>query len=1125
MKNNFKTLQNLRALSLSKCRYLIFIISILLIQCTSEPETSNPKLQIPNSKSQLMPASCKLPPVLTPGQDTILLPKTITTDTCPKPRTFQIPKKEGGSYLYTYYDGDTATIRFKPPGVNMLPVVTRSVSPPLQLERGQGGEVDQSAAARGFFTTYTTDNGLALDAIASGFRDKTGNLWFGTYGGGVSRYDGKSFTNFTTAQGLANNNVYSITEDKTGNLWFGTDGGGVSVLLNKYIQHWQKYFVTSAPLNQVTKLTVLNEKSKSFEKIFLNITTKDGLSDNVVMGIREDKEGNIFIGTNFGITVLSPCSSRSHPASGLLNPCSSRSHPASGLLNLGFESYSIEIYNSSTGYPVKDVNGGSANGAMLIDSKGILWVGCGASQIALVRIDYNAINRNTKPPAVIIQNLKVNNENICWYNLALNSPALQGGDKKATRDSSGFSPLTKEDSLSIAPTFRSGIKDSSKNKQGFSPLNEDSLALLNEEVLTFGKPLAQTLRDTMRYKFGDIKFDGITKFYPLPVNLKLPYNHNNITIEFAAIEPARPYLVKYQYILEGYDDDWSPVTNKTSATFGNIFEGTYTFKLKACSPDGVWSEPIIYTFKVLPPWYRTWWMYAVYALFLVSCFWFLVKWRERKLKAAQLLLEKKVNEQTHELSEKNEELNQQNAEINAQKDEITTQSDTVMEQKQELEKLSIVASETDNAVIICAQDGVLEWVNRGFERLYGLTLEQFTAQYGKTIYQTSSNPDFKEVVNEAVENNRSITYNSQFTKKTGETVWLQTTLTPIFEEANSPVSDEIFIAPTFRSGLETNHKKASHDIKPIGEKQLHATQRTSSHSFRHLKKLIAIESDITKVKEAEDEIRKQKEQIEIIHKEVTDSINYAKRIQTAILPDLETLSKFSFEIFVLFRPKDVVSGDFYWFAKVENQLVVTVADCTGHGVPGAFMSMLGISFLREIVQKEYMTEPSRILHKLRKEIVNALKQKDIESHQKDGMDISICSINTDTLEMQWAGANNPCWLIQNGEFTELKPDKMPIGIYDRMDKFTAHEIKLNKGDIIYLAGDGYQDQFGGPDNKKFMSKRLKELLVQTCPGMSQQVKTMEEQKEILDKTIEDWIYGYETKYEQTDDITVMGIRI
>jgi len=805
------------------------------------------------------------------------------------------------------------------------------------------------------------------------------------------------------------------------------------------------------------------------------------------MGIREDKEGNIFIGTNFGITVLSPCSSRSHPASGLLNPCSSRSHPASGLLNLGFESYSIEIYNSSTGYPVKDVNGGSANGAMLIDSKGILWVGCGASQIALVRIDYNAINRNTKPPAVIIQNLKVNNENICWYNLALNSPALQGGDKKATRDSSGFSPLTKEDSLSIAPTFRSGIKDSSKNKQGFSPLNEDSLALLNEEVLTFGKPLAQTLRDTMRYKFGDIKFDGITKFYPLPVNLKLPYNHNNITIEFAAIEPARPYLVKYQYILEGYDDDWSPVTNKTSATFGNIFEGTYTFKLKACSPDGVWSEPIIYTFKVLPPWYRTWWMYAVYALFLVSCFWFLVKWRERKLKAAQLLLEKKVNEQTHELSEKNEELNQQNAEINAQKDEITTQRDTVMEQKQELEKLSIVASETENSVIICDKDGVLEWVNRGFERLYGLTLEQFTAKHGKTIYQTSSNPDFKEVVNEAVKNNRSITYNSQFTKETGKTLWLQTTLTPIFDEDGN------------------------------------------------LKKLIAIDSDITKIKEAEEEIHKQKKHIEEIHKDVTDSINYAKRIQTAILPERTLLKEHFTDHFILFKPRNVVSGDFYWWAEVTNQLVITVADCTGHGVPGAFMSMLGISFLREIVRKEYMTEPSRILHKLRKEIINALKQKNIESEQKDGMDISLCSINTDTLEMQWAGANNPLYivrgeqnpqgltkpeLLQNLEgLEEIKGDKMPIAIYDKMDKFTLHEIPLKKGDIIYLTGDGFSDQFGGPKGKKFMSKNLKELLLKIS------AEPMKTQHEILDKTITDWINGHGEKYEQTDDITIMGIKI
>jgi serine phosphatase RsbU (regulator of sigma subunit) len=275
------------------------------------------------------------------------------------------------------------------------------------------------------------------------------------------------------------------------------------------------------------------------------------------------------------------------------------------------------------------------------------------------------------------------------------------------------------------------------------------------------------------------------------------------------------------------------------------------------------------------------------------------------------------------------------------------------------------------------------------------------------------------------------------------------------------------------------------------------------------------------------ELERQKEYIEKIHLEITDSINYAKRIQSAILPDSNLLSGHFADHFILFKPRNVVSGDFYWFTKVENHIIVTVADCTGHGVPGAFMSMLGMSYLREIVQKEYMTEPSRILYKLRKEIVNTLNQKGIQSEQKDGMDISLISINfsdCDTesdksFEMQWAGANNPCWIIKNGEFFELKPDKMPIGIHDKMEKFTAQKVTLHSGDLIYLAGDGYKDQFGGPKSKKFMSKRLKELLINSSGG------TMDNQKAILEKAIDEWQNGYEIKHEQTDDITILGIRI
>ncbi|MBI4648955.1 MAG: hypothetical protein HY738_20790, partial [Bacteroidia bacterium] len=423
------------------------------------------------------------------AQDTLQPPMVILTDTCPKPYTFTIPVTGEKQYTIQTAKGPR-TITIEPPKTNPLPIVTT----PLP-SGGVGGGLDQSAAGRGFFTTYTTDDGLALDAIAYGksiFCDSKGNLWFGTAGGGASRYDGKSFTNFTSAQGLANNIVMCITEDNSGNLWFGTYGGGASrydgnceaiANTNKNKQSVSKSFTnftTAQGLanNYVSCITadksgnlwfgtdggiilLLHEYIQDWhvetqgpaslqpKKIFLNITKKDGLSDDVVMSIKEDKEGNIFIGTNFGITVLSK-----------------------GFTFGKGETFTgkIEIYNSSTGYPVKDVNGGSGNGAMLIDSKGILWAGTGAEKTALVRMDYNAIHRNDKPPVVIIQNLKVNNENICWYNLIRPKSQTQSSKFQGT------------DSLSVAPTFRSGVNKDSLNSQGFSPLTkEDSLAIILEE--------------------------------------------------------------------------------------------------------------------------------------------------------------------------------------------------------------------------------------------------------------------------------------------------------------------------------------------------------------------------------------------------------------------------------------------------------------------------------------------------------------------------------------------------------------------------------------------------------------------------------------------------------------------
>jgi len=270
-----------------------------------------------------------------------------------------------------------------------------------------------------------------------------------------------------------------------------------------------------------------------------------------------------------------------------------------------------------------------------------------------------------------------------------------------------------------------------------------------------------------------------------------------------------------------------------------------------------------------------------------------------------------------------------------------------------------------------------------------------------------------------------------------------------------------------------------------------------------------------------DLVTTQKEQIEVIYKQVTDSINYAKRIQEALLPLSDTSRSILGEHFIIFKPKDIVSGDFYWITKINNWLIVTVADCTGHGVPGAFMSMLGISFLNDIVRKQEINQANEVLNELRKEIINALQQKGKLGEQKDGMDISLIAINTETLECQWAGANNPLYIIKvtdNTEFaelTELKPDKMPIAIYERMYSFTNHEFTVKKGDCLYLFSDGFADQFGGPKGKKFMYKPFKVLLLTNCQ------KPMLEQKQIIEKTIIEWI----DREEQVDDITVLGIKI
>ncbi len=263
------------------------------------------------------------------------------------------------------------------------------------------------------------------------------------------------------------------------------------------------------------------------------------------------------------------------------------------------------------------------------------------------------------------------------------------------------------------------------------------------------------------------------------------------------------------------------------------------------------------------------------------------------------------------------------------------------------------------------------------------------------------------------------------------------------------------------------------------------------------------------------EIKQQRDKIFQQKQEITDSIQYASRIQSAVLPPDTMLSKLQ-DHFILYKPRDIVSGDYYWMTLKDNMTVVAAADCTGHGVPGAFMSMLGISFMNEIVNKSDTTQANEILNQLRGNVISSLGQTGVEGEAQDGMDLALCVIDTKAMKIQFSGAYNPLYIIRNDELIEYKPDKMPIGIHkEKSDPFTNHLIDVEVGDALYMFSDGYVDQFGGVRQKKFMTKNFKELLLRINK------KPMQEQKDILDNTIQEWMGSV----EQIDDILVLGLRI
>lgn len=386
------------------------------------------------------------------------------------------------------------------------------------------------------------------------------------------------------------------------------------------------------------------------------------------------------------------------------------------------------------------------------------------------------------------------------------------------------------------------------------------------------------------------------------------------------------------------------------------------------------------------------------------------------------------------------------------------QKSIIESKNKELERLSLVASETENIILILDEKGNVEWINDSFVKLNNLSMDELIAERGPNIRTISNNHDMQTILENCKKTKKPYQYDSLNHTSDGKRVWESSTITPIFDENGS------------------------------------------------LSKYIIIDTDITKQKDAEELLSQR-------NKDMTDSINYAEKIQQALLPSPKQLSVVP-EHFVYFKPKDIVSGDFYWMQHHNNRIYLAACDCTGHGVPGAFMSMIGSSLLDEAVLQKGLTQPSEIFFEVRKGFINALKQTGETGQQKDGMDAALIAWDKGN-NLQVAAGFNPVLFIRNGEIEEIKADRQPVGFYTGEQKpFTHHELSLNKGDVAYIFSDGYPDQFGGQKGKKFKMSNFKKLLI------SINEKSMQEQKSVLDYTMAEWMGDT----EQIDDILVIGVR-
>lgn len=979
------------------------------------------------------------------------------------------------------------------------------------------------------------DKYINTNRLITGCRINKEQFAFGTLSGGIVIIDrvGELLQVINKNRGLASNGIYCMYQDKSNNLWAGLVNGISKIEINSPISKFDEsngfdglvlavqFFKGRTYIGTTSGVYYLPEYNMqtSYDKFtFMRIRNTETscwdfkiINDRLItsgpLGMVEIKDTIAIIINEIG-QIISFSQSRLFPErifAGLRNGLVSVPFSKKGNQINNTEKYKYDGINSAVWRPMEDMNGDiwfsdKYNGVYQIhfldpnDFKKYTIIKYDTSD-GLPKMDYNypflinneifagtqkgiykAVKGKNKPFAFIQENTfgkYFNEKKLDVKQIACD----ELGKIWIKSDKIGMCYLTKDkgDKYTLVDQPFRGTGYIFK----FFITDRFVWMCTNHGVYKYDSLVAKKYDIPFNVLIRKVASEKDTVFYwgagTLPhtmlATLSLPYKDNSLYFEFSAPFYENERKTEFCYFLEGFDKIYSKWTKETKKEYTNLREGNYVFHVKARNIYGAESTEEAFSFTISPPWYRTFLAYFFYATFFIFILYLAIKLNSKRLTEKNIKLENLVKERT--------------SEVEQQKEELQTQAEHLEVSNRELEKLSIVARETDNAIIIMDSEGNFEWINESLKRIYGYSsFEQFLKEDGRNLKECSSSPRINEILEECRSTKKAVIYDNVRKTKSGISIWTQTTISPI---------------------LNTEGKVV---------------------------KLVAIDSDITKIKEAEEEIKQQNEEItsqrELLaktnvelkrtNKLITDSIKYSKRIQDAILPSEKLITKHFPDSFVFYKPRDIVSGDFYWLSCHGSKEYFAVVDCTGHGVPGALMSMIGNTLLNEIVNEKRITEPSTILELLSLRVVAALeKGRESDDIQSDGMDITLCCFDSDTNELILASANSVALFFTKDGVKKIIGDVYSIGdifSHNQNVTFTNHRFNVKEGDTLYLYSDGYQDQFGGKNNEKLMAAQF-EILLENMQELS-----MEKQLSKLSSTFEFW-KGCD---KQTDDVLVMGIR-